>query len=669
MNRRDFIKIGTTGLTAVVVASILLAGCAAEKMTIPHKSSARAEFYVDKKSGPNPWTHLNFHNDPNNFQFAVAGDLTGRERPYVFNDAVRKLNLLQPEFVMSVGDLIDGDTTNPDELKAQWQDFINNLKPLEIPFFPVPGNHDWWYPVQKGEKLENYYIGFAWKEYWGRSYYHFIYRNVLFLILNDNLSSRDADFQKQKEYIQKVLDETQDVRWTFTFFHQPKWKFILPMLEERKRKFTAFAGHTHYYNYVGSGNDNEHDRITLATTGGMSNMRGIQYGEFDHIVWVTMTEDGPRIANLLLDGIYDKKVRTPLSYGLMKTVLENPPVTTTAIFHDDSFFQKKHIRLNLKNPNQAPLHLKCSFESHKYLHIQPATIDIILSGNAEHDFDVFLSAERPVPTLQIAPVVIDWNATYELSDQPDVVAAGKARLIIEPSGPIPRPSKPDISEDFDGPELSKDWIALGSGGIFNGNGQFVLKDDPFLPHAENCQYTDGMGRYNLTKFLWSPSSGVFKDIPPDTFEAQLKISNINWVGEKRVFHWEFWDNPSRWFHYGPKFNTGIAVKIKEDNGKPVISIGEILDLRYKELGKVQFPSVFDSVTLRANWRESTHSWEFYYGINGREPLTEIPGGRITETTPAAPEGKRNLMYIEQNDTKERAGFSVGIDQYDIFHLR
>jgi hypothetical protein len=42
---------------------------------------------------------------------------------------------------------------------------------------------------------------------------------------------------------------------------------------------------------------------SLATTGGDSRMRGVEYGEFDHLVWVTMKKDGPVIANILLDGI------------------------------------------------------------------------------------------------------------------------------------------------------------------------------------------------------------------------------------------------------------------------------------------------------------------------------------------------------------------------------
>ena len=56
----------------------------------------------------NPWNHLELNNDPDHFQFAIVSDRAGGHRPGVFMDAVNKLNLLQPEFVMSVGDLIEG---------------------------------------------------------------------------------------------------------------------------------------------------------------------------------------------------------------------------------------------------------------------------------------------------------------------------------------------------------------------------------------------------------------------------------------------------------------------------------------------------------------------------------------------------------------------------------
>lgn len=82
-------------------------------------SAFRHSVSTDKK----PWTHLNFKNDPENFQFAIVTDNTGGMRPGVFESAVLKLNLMQPEFVMSVGDLIEGYTKEQEQINKEWLEF------------------------------------------------------------------------------------------------------------------------------------------------------------------------------------------------------------------------------------------------------------------------------------------------------------------------------------------------------------------------------------------------------------------------------------------------------------------------------------------------------------------------------------------------------------------
>ena len=44
--------------------------------------------------------------------------------------------------------------------------------------------------------------------------------------------------------------------------------------------------------------------LRLSTTGGEWVLD--PPGNFDHIVWVTMTDSGPVISNITLDGIFDK---------------------------------------------------------------------------------------------------------------------------------------------------------------------------------------------------------------------------------------------------------------------------------------------------------------------------------------------------------------------------
>ena len=90
----------------------------------------------------NPVTHTKFNNAPDNFQFAIVSDRTGGHRARVFSQAVEQINLMQPEFVVSVGDLIEGGKKKPEQLQAEWQEFDGYVKKLTMPFFYVPGNHD-----------------------------------------------------------------------------------------------------------------------------------------------------------------------------------------------------------------------------------------------------------------------------------------------------------------------------------------------------------------------------------------------------------------------------------------------------------------------------------------------------------------------------------------------
>ncbi len=113
----------------------------------------------------NPWTHLDLVNDPENFQFAIVTDRTGGHRAGVFPDAMGKLNLLQPEFVLSVGDLIEGYSGDRSVLDTEWDEFIGFVEELDMPFFYLPGNHD----------ISNPVMAEVWEERFGRSYYHFVY--------------------------------------------------------------------------------------------------------------------------------------------------------------------------------------------------------------------------------------------------------------------------------------------------------------------------------------------------------------------------------------------------------------------------------------------------------------------------------------------------------------
>ncbi|HET6573756.1 MAG TPA: metallophosphoesterase [Fimbriiglobus sp.] len=293
-------------LLVAVVVPVMAA--AVYSRTRPTTGSAGAAVPADLKIAvekKNPWTGLKLNNDPDQFQFVITSDRTGGHRAKVFSRAVHQINLLQPEFVITVGDLIEGYTQKQDVMEDMWKEFDGYVKQLQMPFFYVPGNHD----MANRELLE------YWGGRYGRNYYHFVYKNVLFLTLNSQTPTGGISAE-QNAYAKKALDDNAGARWTLVFVHKPLW--TAPDLEkngwaemERNlagRKYTVFCGHVHHYRKYSRNGMNYYQ---LATTGGGSRMRGVEYGEFDQVAWITMRPDGPLIANILLDGIYPENMQLP----------------------------------------------------------------------------------------------------------------------------------------------------------------------------------------------------------------------------------------------------------------------------------------------------------------------------------------------------------------------
>ena len=317
--------------TIFVAALLLLMGCSG---TVP------PAFQHSFNNRPTPWTHNRFDNVEDKFTFAIFSDLNGGERDKVFEIAVAQLSLLRPELILSVGDLINGGTENRETLRQEWGSFDERASQAMAPVFYVGGNHD----------LTNQTMRDVWTERYGARYYHFVYRNVLFLALDsedysdermreiylaraaylearDRVESEQAQAteyikmperrtgeigKEQSEYFLKAITDYPDVDWTFLFIHKPVWlrddepEFSAIESALSNRPYTLFNGHFHTYSHTVK---NGRDYIMLGTTGGAQGENNDM--AFDHVTLVTMTRDGPTIGNVRLDGILDKTGHIP----------------------------------------------------------------------------------------------------------------------------------------------------------------------------------------------------------------------------------------------------------------------------------------------------------------------------------------------------------------------
>jgi 3',5'-cyclic-AMP phosphodiesterase len=176
------------------------------------------------------------------FHFVILGDRTGGAVPGVYEEAWRQANRNHPDFVISVGDTIEGgdDLT----LDAQWQQIVHILAPYRrYRLFLTPGNHDVW-SVASAQAFEKYSKR--------PLHYSFDYRQAHFTVLDNSRS--DTMPAEELAYLQKDLQIHQKKPIKFILSHRPSWilqvvlgnpDFPLHRLAKRYGVKYVIAGHVH----------------------------------------------------------------------------------------------------------------------------------------------------------------------------------------------------------------------------------------------------------------------------------------------------------------------------------------------------------------------------------------------------------------------------------------
>lgn len=327
-----FVKMKSKFLSLLILFGIL-AGCRSNTQRV-------ANFQHDILTGPTPWTSDDFELEETDFTFAIISDLTGGERPGIYSAAVSQLNRLDPTFVLSVGDLIDGGTEDTLQLAKEWDSFDLRTSKLNMPFFHLGGNHDLTNPTMRE----------FWKNRFGPRFYHFVYENVLFLMMDSEdyeeqrmleiyharakaLQIINGDIEgvyqeseyfnmperriggmstDQYDYFKNVLEMYPQVQWTFVLMHKPLWMREgdkgLGKLETllNERPYTVINGHFHSFSHR---KRHGRDYTILGTTGGSQHKNDSL--SFDHVTLVRMDKE-PVITHLKMEGILDETGNIPI---------------------------------------------------------------------------------------------------------------------------------------------------------------------------------------------------------------------------------------------------------------------------------------------------------------------------------------------------------------------
>ncbi|MCS7249888.1 MAG: metallophosphoesterase [candidate division WOR-3 bacterium] len=185
------------------------------------------------------------------FSFVVLGDRTGGAKDEIFKQIIEEIKILKPNFVITTGDLIEGNKKDSLAIIKEWEKVLKMLKETDTKIYFTPGNHDIY-----SELSEKIYLSLI-----GKTYYSFSYENAHFIVIDN--SRYNSYYQMPKnmiDWLERDLQLHKKYRWKFVFMHRPFWRyeyeknklkdFPLHQIFKKYQVNYVFSGHDHFYAYL-----------------------------------------------------------------------------------------------------------------------------------------------------------------------------------------------------------------------------------------------------------------------------------------------------------------------------------------------------------------------------------------------------------------------------------
>jgi len=234
-------------------------------------------------------------------RIAVLGDRTGGHVPGSYGDVVGEVELLKPDYVLTVGDMIEGYIDDRDGIIKEWDEYDSIMARLEMPVYYTPGNHDIWSDLSEEIYRERYFD----------PYYSIDIEGIHVIFLDNSRTETSANLEpEQITWLVDDLKQNQNADHIMVFMHKPCWfeniadgkpDSLHEILVEYGVGY-VFTGHYHEY-FVG-----DYDGIKYTGVGSSGAWTGPGPSGLDyHYIWMTVDRDDVNIAVMNKGSVLDWK--------------------------------------------------------------------------------------------------------------------------------------------------------------------------------------------------------------------------------------------------------------------------------------------------------------------------------------------------------------------------
>lgn len=223
-------------------------------------------------------------------RICVIGDRTGDAQDGIYEGILEEIDLLRPDLILTVGDMIEGPADSYEEIDRRWKEYKEIISHTDIPVYFTPGNND----IFDSVSLDYYRKNIS------KPYYSVDTLGIHIVSIDNSMVSRSSKISsEQYDFLKNDLSKNKN-SIVIVIMHKPFWKESvakgesdsLHTLFKEYKVDLVLSGHYHEY-FTG-----KYDGVRYVSVGSSGGAAWRDYAEdmSYHFTFITLDDKGIHIA-------------------------------------------------------------------------------------------------------------------------------------------------------------------------------------------------------------------------------------------------------------------------------------------------------------------------------------------------------------------------------------